>query len=107
MAQDISLVAISPKRRPVPQPSPRPRRGPAPARPTPRRSALSRNPTSACSIPIWTTAYITRNHGYMVFDSLFALDAEYAPHPQMVGDYHVSPDKLTYSFTLRDEAQIP
>ena len=26
--------------------------------------------------PIWTTAYITRNHGYMVFDTLFALDAK-------------------------------
>ena len=52
--------------------------------------------------PIWTTAYITRNHGYLVFDSLFALDAEFAPHPQMVGDFHVSPDKLTYSFSLRD-----
>ena len=24
--------------------------------------------------PIWTTAYITRNHGYMVFDTLFAPD---------------------------------
>ncbi|MFP6759169.1 MAG: ABC transporter substrate-binding protein, partial [Alphaproteobacteria bacterium] len=24
--------------------------------------------------PIWTTAYITRNHGYMVYDTLFALD---------------------------------
>jgi hypothetical protein len=24
--------------------------------------------------PIWTTAYITRNHGYLVFDTLFALD---------------------------------
>ena len=52
--------------------------------------------------PIWTTAYVTRNHGYMVFDTLFALDAEFAPHPQMVGDFQVSPDKLTYSFTLRD-----
>ena len=52
--------------------------------------------------PIWTTAYITRNHGYMVFDTLFAIDAEFAPHPQMVGDYGVSPDKLTYSFKLRD-----
>ena len=52
--------------------------------------------------PIWTTAYITRNHGYMVFDTLFAIDAEFAPHPQMVGDYSISPDKLTYSFKLRD-----
>ena len=40
--------------------------------------------------PIWTTAYITRNHGYMVFDTLFAIDAEFAPHPQMVGDHSVS-----------------
>ena len=24
--------------------------------------------------PIWTTAYITRNHGYMVYDTLFAMD---------------------------------
>ena len=52
--------------------------------------------------PIWTTAYITRNHGYMVFDTLFAIDAEFAPHPQMVGDHSISPDKLTYQFKLRD-----
>ncbi len=52
--------------------------------------------------PIWTTAYVTRNHGYMVFDTLFALDDKFVPHPQMVGDYHVSADKLTYNFTLRD-----
>jgi peptide/nickel transport system substrate-binding protein len=52
--------------------------------------------------PIWTTAYITRNHGYMVFDTLFAIDAEFAPHPQMVGDYSISPDKLIYQFKLRD-----
>ena len=51
--------------------------------------------------PIWTTAYITRNHGYMVFDTLFALDSKFKPHPQMVGDYSISPDKLHYSFTLR------
>jgi peptide/nickel transport system substrate-binding protein len=52
--------------------------------------------------PIWTTAYITRNHGYMVFDSLFAIDANFTPRPQMVGDYTISDDKLVYDFTLRD-----
>jgi peptide/nickel transport system substrate-binding protein len=52
--------------------------------------------------PIWTTAYITRNHGYMVFDTLFALDSKFKPHPQMIGDYSISPDRLLYSFTLRD-----
>jgi peptide/nickel transport system substrate-binding protein len=52
--------------------------------------------------PIWTTAYITRNHGYMVFDTLFALNDKFEPRPQMVGDYHISDDKLSYAFKLRD-----
>ncbi len=52
--------------------------------------------------PIWTTAYITRNHGYLVYDTLFALDENYEPQPQMVGEHTVSDDGLTYTFTLRD-----
>ncbi len=52
--------------------------------------------------PIWTTAYITRNHGYMVYDTLFALDAGLRLRPQMVGSYRVSADRRSYSFTLRD-----
>ena len=52
--------------------------------------------------PIWTTAYITRNHGYMVYDTLFATDAKFQIQPQMVDKWEVSADKLTYTFTLRD-----
>src|SRR5580692_10941317 len=52
--------------------------------------------------PIWTTTYATRNHGYMVFDTLFALDSSLTPQPQMVGDYSVSADQMTYRFSLRD-----
>lgn len=52
--------------------------------------------------PIWTTAYITRNHAYMVWDTLFALDANNAPQPQMVDTWTVSDDKLTYTFKLRE-----
>lgn len=51
--------------------------------------------------PIWTTAYITRNHGYMVYDTLFAMDANLKPQPQMVDSWDVSGDKLTWTFTLR------
>jgi peptide/nickel transport system substrate-binding protein len=51
--------------------------------------------------PIWTTAYITRNHGYMVYDTLFAVDDKFEPRPQMVDAWRVSDDKLTYTFTLR------
>lgn len=52
--------------------------------------------------PIWTTAYITRNHAYMVWDTLFATDANDEIQPQMVGSWEVSDDGLTYKFTLRD-----
>src|SRR5438093_12622674 len=52
--------------------------------------------------PISTTAYITRNHGYMIYDTLFATDAKFQVQPQMVDRYDVSADKLTYTFTLRD-----
>ena len=37
--------------------------------------------------PIWTTAYISRNHGYMVYDTLFAMDEAFTPQPQMVDVY--------------------
>jgi peptide/nickel transport system substrate-binding protein len=51
--------------------------------------------------PIWTTAYVSRNHGYMIFDTLFALDSKFKPRPQMVGDYNTSPDRLVWRFALR------
>ena len=52
--------------------------------------------------PVWTTVYVTRNHGYMVYDTLFALDEKREPKPQMVDSYSVSDDGLTYTFVLRD-----
>src|SRR5215468_10848654 len=52
--------------------------------------------------PIWTTAYIVRNHGYMIYDTLLAQDETGAVKPQMVEKYEVSPDNKTYTFTLRE-----
>src|SRR5438874_11524334 len=51
--------------------------------------------------PGFTTAYITRDHGYMVYDTLLATDANFKIQPQMA-EWKVSDDKLTYTFTLRD-----
>ena len=51
--------------------------------------------------PLFTTAYITRDHGYMVYDTLLATDSSFKIQPQMA-DWKVSDDKLTYTFTLRD-----
>jgi len=52
--------------------------------------------------PIWTTAYITRNHGYMIYDTLFAMDEKGEIKPQMVDTWEQSADKLTFTFTLRE-----
>ena len=45
--------------------------------------------------PIWTTAYITRNHGYMIYDTLFAVDEKLQVKPQMVDSWTTGPDGLT------------
>src|SRR3982074_278472 len=48
-----------------------------------------------------TTAYIVRDFGYMIFDTLLAQDSNFKIQPQMA-EWKVSDDKLTYTFTLRD-----
>src|SRR3954469_13399030 len=52
--------------------------------------------------PIWTTALISAHYGHMVYDTLFSVDEQLQPKPQMVDKYDVSADKLTWTFTLRD-----
>lgn len=52
--------------------------------------------------PIWTTTYLTRNHGYLVWDTLFAMDAQNRPQPQMVGEYGQSGDGREWTFRLRE-----
>ena len=52
--------------------------------------------------PIWTTAYITRNHGYLVYDTLFGTDENLRIKPQMVDRTTVSADGMNYTFTLRE-----
>lgn len=52
--------------------------------------------------PLFNTAYITRNHGYMVFDTLFAQDSKGEPQPQMVDTWESSDDGMEWSFTLRE-----
>ncbi len=52
--------------------------------------------------PHWNTAYVTRNHGFMVFDTLYGQDANYQPHPQMVAGHTVENDGRLWTLTLRD-----
>ena len=46
-------------------------------------------------------AYISRDHGYMIYDTLVALDENMEPQPQMAS-WTISDDKKTYTFRLRD-----
>ncbi|MBR0784788.1 ABC transporter substrate-binding protein [Bradyrhizobium iriomotense] len=51
--------------------------------------------------PITTTAYISRDHGYMIYDTLVAADENFQPQPQMA-EWVISDDKLVYTFKLRE-----
>ncbi|NYT62526.1 ABC transporter substrate-binding protein [Alcaligenaceae bacterium] len=51
--------------------------------------------------PVITTAYITRTHGYMIYDTLLSTDANAQIQPQMVDKWVVSDDGKIYTFTLR------
>ena len=51
--------------------------------------------------PTFTTAYISRNFGYMVYDTLFSQDASGKPQPQMVEKFSQSADHKQWTFTLR------
>ena len=51
--------------------------------------------------PVWTTSYVTRNHGYMVYDTLYGLDEQYRPQPQMVEGHQTEADGLLWRLTLR------
>ena len=51
--------------------------------------------------PITTPSRVTSMFAGLGYETLFNADADGVPRPQMVGDYKVSEDKLTYEFTLR------
>jgi ABC-type transport system substrate-binding protein len=52
--------------------------------------------------PIWTTANITRNYGFMVYDTLYGLDGQYRVQPQMAAGHEEADDGRSVTITLRD-----
>src|SRR5260370_2440843 len=52
--------------------------------------------------PVFSGAYITRNHAYMIYDTLFAIDEKLQVKPQMVESWTTSDDGLAWTFKLRD-----
>ncbi|HEY4253548.1 MAG TPA: ABC transporter substrate-binding protein [Roseomonas sp.] len=52
--------------------------------------------------PVQSTAAFVRNHGFLIYDQLFALDSHGVARPQMVRTHEISSDGLSHRFTLRD-----
>ena len=52
--------------------------------------------------PLSTTAYPTRNHGHLCWDTLYGIDDTFVPQPQLAQGHTVEAGGLTWEFTLRD-----
>ncbi len=51
--------------------------------------------------PVWTTAYVTRNHGFAVFDTLYGLDGRFRATPQMLAGAVRSANDTEWRLGLR------
>ncbi len=52
--------------------------------------------------PVWTTATVTRNFAFLVYDTLYGLDAQLNPKPQMVEGHVIDNDNKRWTMKLRD-----
>jgi peptide/nickel transport system substrate-binding protein len=69
-----------------------------------RTSKLVFAPSSDLSLldPVVTAFRPTRNHAYLVFDTLYGIDRSWMAQPQMVDGHQIEEDGLTWTLTLRD-----
>ena len=51
--------------------------------------------------PIVTTAYVTRNHAYLIYDTLYGIDADFKPQPQMAEGHATEDGGRRVAITLR------
>jgi peptide/nickel transport system substrate-binding protein len=56
--------------------------------------------------PIWTTATPTKDYGFLVFDQLIAVDANYVPQPQMAEGWSVEDNGRSVVIGLREELRF-
>ncbi len=52
--------------------------------------------------PVWTSVYVTRNHGYLVFDTLYGQDSSFGVRPQMVEGATTEQDGRLWKLRLRE-----
>jgi peptide/nickel transport system substrate-binding protein len=56
--------------------------------------------------PVATTGRVTRNHGFLVFDTLYGLDETLDPQPQMVMGHTIEDNGKRWTLTLRDQLRF-
>ena len=56
--------------------------------------------------PVWTTATVTRNFAFMVYDMLYGRDQSFAPQPQMVAGHVIDDDGKRWTMTLRESLRF-
>ena len=68
------------------------------------KNALQFRPVGDLAIldPVWSGARPTRNHGYLVFDTLYGLDEDLAVQPQMAAGHVIEDDGKRWTITLRE-----
>jgi peptide/nickel transport system substrate-binding protein len=52
--------------------------------------------------PVWTTAFITGRHAYLIYDTLYGMNSRFEPRPQMAEGHEVLEDGLIYRIRLRE-----
>src|ERR1700758_2921936 len=69
-----------------------------------RTNKLGFVPTSDLNVldPVVTPIRSTRNHAYLVFDTLYGIDTNWTAQPQMVEGHQIEEDGLTWTLKLRD-----
>src|SRR5438874_10982883 len=74
-----------------------------------RANTLVFVPTSDLTVldPVVSGNRPTRNHAYLVFDTLYGLDTGWEAQPQMVENHAVESDGLTWTLRLRDGLRFP
>ncbi len=57
--------------------------------------------------PVWTTAFSSRYLAMLSYDTLYGVDNQLNPHPQMVAGHVVENDNKVWRLTLRDGFALP
>jgi peptide/nickel transport system substrate-binding protein len=52
--------------------------------------------------PVVTPFRTTRNHAYLVFDTLYGIDTNWMAQPQMIEGHRAEEDGMSWTLTLRD-----